>query len=120
MTAWVGPRPVVADGEGAGAGPAVPPAPPIGEALGLGEAVGVGCSADGEGVVVGDETHTSGRVYVSFDQRATQGAHMVGLRLAQTPGGDGPSGQTWLRFDPLTRTLTYSPQRPEVPTLEGE
>lgn len=73
-----------------------------------------------EAVVVGDENHTAGRVYVSFDQRATQGAHMVGLRLAQTPGGEGPSGQTWLRFDPLTRTLTYSAQRPEVPTLEGE
>lgn len=71
-----------------------------------------------EAVVIGEETHSSGTVYVSLDHRGTTGAHMVGLRLADVPGGGGPTGSIWLRFDPLTRTLTYSPQRPQVPTLE--
>ncbi|MBL4844079.1 MAG: hypothetical protein JKY65_01020 [Planctomycetes bacterium] len=71
-------------------------------------------------VVVGDqEPRQSGRVYVSLDHRGTTGAHMVGLQLKQNPGSGGPTGEVWLRFDPLTRTLTYSEQQPQVPTLEG-
>lgn len=71
-------------------------------------------------VTIGDETRSSGRVYVSFDHRGTTGAHLVALQLEDVPGGGGPTGEMWLRFDPLTRTLTYSEEQPQVPTIEGE
>lgn len=77
-------------------------------------------SVEFKSVQIGEETHTSGRVYVSFDHRGTSGAHMVALQLEDVPGGGGPQGEMWLRFDPLTRTLTYSEEQPQVPTIEGD
>jgi type II secretory pathway pseudopilin PulG len=77
-------------------------------------------SVEFKSVSIGDDTRTSGRVYVSFDHRGTTGAHLVALQLEDVPGGGGPQGEMWLRFDPLTRTLTYSEEQPQVPTLEGD
>lgn len=77
-------------------------------------------SVEFKSVTIGDDTRSSGRVYVTFDHRGTTGAHMVALQLEDVPGGGGPQGEMWLRFDPLTRTLTYSEEQPQVPTIEGD
>jgi len=77
-------------------------------------------SVEFKSVTIGDETRSSGRVYVSFDHRGTTGAHMVALQLETVPGSGEPQGEMWLRFDPLTRTLTYSEEQPQVPTIEGD
>lgn len=77
-------------------------------------------SVEFKSVTIGDETRSSGRVYVTFDHRGTTGAHMVAVQLEDVPGSDNPQGEMWLRFDPLTRTLTYSEEQPQVPTIEGD
>ena len=70
-------------------------------------------------VRVGERTKTGGKVYVALDHRGTSGGHVVALALERGEDG-GPAQELWLRFDPLTRTLTYSDSEPNVPTLEGD
>ncbi|MGE0712758.1 MAG: Tfp pilus assembly protein FimT/FimU [Planctomycetota bacterium] len=73
-------------------------------------------------VVVGEEEKRSGVVYVSFDQQASAGSHLVGLKLGERvreSGGDGRD-ELWVVFNALTRTIEYHDQRPQIPTLPGE
>ncbi len=69
-------------------------------------------------VVVGDEEHRSGVVYVPFSRLGDAGSHVVGLRLDEAEDGDG-RGEIWVEFNALTRTIQYHDQRPERRTLEG-
>ncbi|MCA8924207.1 MAG: prepilin-type N-terminal cleavage/methylation domain-containing protein [Planctomycetes bacterium] len=65
-------------------------------------------------VTVGEEERTTGRVVVPFTHLGDQGGHVVGVRLI-----DDTQTQQWVKFNPLSRSIDYSPQRPEARTLEG-
>ncbi|MEZ6187290.1 MAG: hypothetical protein R3F62_20050 [Planctomycetota bacterium] len=67
------------------------------------------------GVTLGDEERTTGKVVVPFTHLGDQGGHVVGLRLSDS---DTPT-ELWIKFNPLSRSIDYSEERPETRTLEG-
>jgi prepilin-type N-terminal cleavage/methylation domain-containing protein len=69
-----------------------------------------------ERVIVGDEEKTTGRVYVPFTHLGQSGAHVVGFKLSEQDAQE----EVWLKFQPLSRTLELSAERPEVRTLQSE
>ncbi len=65
-------------------------------------------------VVVGDEEHRSGTIYVPFTHQGDTGSHVVGLKLEERDDG---AGEVWVEFNALTRTINYHEQRPQRRTL---
>lgn len=70
-----------------------------------------------ERVIVGDEEKTSGKVYVPFSHLGQSGAHVVGFRLDDQ---ESQNEEVWLKYQPLSRTLDLTAERPEVRTLQSE
>lgn len=70
-----------------------------------------------ERVVVGDEEKTSGKVYVTFSHLGQSGAHVVGFRLDSQ---ESEQEEVWLKYQPLSRTLDLTADRPQVRTLQSE
>ena len=72
-------------------------------------------------IVVGGEEKRTGSVYVPFTHTGSDGAHVVGLKIeTRDPGESGTPSEVWVKFNPMTRTIEYTPARPEVKTLEPE
>ncbi len=70
-------------------------------------------------VVVGEKEHRSGRVFVPFSHLGNEGAHIVGVTIG-SERNSGQAEQVWVKFSPLTRTIMFTEQRPELRTLEAE
>lgn len=68
-------------------------------------------------VIVGDDEKTSGKVYVPFTHQGQSGAHIVGFRLDSQ---ESQQEEVWLKYQPLSRTLDLTAERPQVRTLQSE
>lgn len=71
-------------------------------------------------VVVGEKEHRSGKVFVPFSHLGNKGAHYVGVRLDPNGAGRDDPIQIWVKFNPMTRTIEYSDERPQIRTLSAE
>lgn len=65
-------------------------------------------------VTIGEEERTTGKVVVPFSHLGDMGGHVVGLRLQ-----DDNQIQQWIKYNPLSRSIDYSEERPETRTLDG-
>ncbi len=72
-----------------------------------------------EMVVVGEKEHRNGKVFVPFSHLGNKGAHYVGMRLDPNGAGRDDPIQVWVKFNPMTRTIEYSDERPEIRTLSA-
>jgi prepilin-type N-terminal cleavage/methylation domain-containing protein len=70
-------------------------------------------------VVVGEKEHRSGKVFVPFSHLGNKGAHYVGIRLDPNGAGRDDPIQIWVKFNPMTRTIEYSDERPQIRTLSA-
>lgn len=70
-------------------------------------------------VIVGEDEKRSGRVFVPFSHLGNEGAHVVGVTLGSEQNS-GQGEQLWVKFNPLTRTIMFSRERPELRTLDAE
>jgi len=70
-------------------------------------------------VVVGGKERRSGIVYVPFTHQGNEGSHVVGLKLKQARAGEGETGEIWVKFNALTRTIEYHENKPQTRTISG-
>ena len=66
-------------------------------------------------VRAGDDTTRSGRAVVPLSRLGTTGSHVVGVRLKADQ-----DRALYIKFNALTRTISYSEEEPEVRTIDGE